>query len=106
MTQPFLCPHCGTLVPASAAACPECGSDAQTGWSAPASDLLGDDTLDLPTPALAQRRSPFIAGVAIVLIVSLLAPLVGLWGSLVLLVLGIVGVGIRSWQQTARIPDH
>ena len=30
----FICPNCGAEVPASAKACPECGSDEKTGWSA------------------------------------------------------------------------
>jgi hypothetical protein len=29
----FICPVCGAEVPAKAAACPECGSDENTGWS-------------------------------------------------------------------------
>jgi len=29
----FSCPICGAEVPAKAKACPECGSDEQTGWS-------------------------------------------------------------------------
>jgi hypothetical protein len=29
----FVCPHCGADVPMSAAACRECGSDNETGWS-------------------------------------------------------------------------
>lgn len=32
----FVCPHCGAQVPARSRACPECGSDEQTGWSAEA----------------------------------------------------------------------
>jgi hypothetical protein len=28
-----VCPHCGASIRATAAACPECGSDEQTGWS-------------------------------------------------------------------------
>ena len=27
------CPHCGADLPPNARACPECGSDEQTGWS-------------------------------------------------------------------------
>jgi hypothetical protein len=33
------CPHCGAAVPRGAAACPECGSDEETGW-------VDDETLD------------------------------------------------------------
>ena len=29
----FVCPHCGADVPMKAAACRECGSDNETGWS-------------------------------------------------------------------------
>jgi uncharacterized membrane protein YvbJ len=38
---PEICPNCGARVPSGAKACPECGSDEQTGWSeeASASDL-------------------------------------------------------------------
>ncbi len=42
----FLCPNCGGHVPGGATACPDCGSDDETGWSA---DTLYDD-LDLPDP--------------------------------------------------------
>jgi len=31
--SPAVCPNCGAEVPANAKACPECGSDEQTGWS-------------------------------------------------------------------------
>ena len=46
---PEICPHCGAVVPPTAKACPECGSDEQTGWSeeARASDLdLPDEDFD------------------------------------------------------------
>lgn len=33
MSRTFICPHCGVDVPYDAEACPECGSDEQTGWS-------------------------------------------------------------------------
>jgi len=33
MTPPETCPNCGGEVPRDAKACPECGSDEQTGWS-------------------------------------------------------------------------
>jgi hypothetical protein len=41
---PEICPNCGAEVPADAKACPECGSDEQTGWSEKATS----DRLDLP----------------------------------------------------------
>jgi hypothetical protein len=31
--SPEICPNCGAQVPRNAKACPECGSDDQTGWS-------------------------------------------------------------------------
>jgi hypothetical protein len=33
MSDFFSCPNCGAAVPVNAKACPECGSDAETGWS-------------------------------------------------------------------------
>lgn len=33
MSNYFVCPHCGTDVDVDAPACPECGSDDNTGWS-------------------------------------------------------------------------
>jgi hypothetical protein len=39
------CPHCEARVPRGVLACPECGSDATTGWSDEADDWAGD----LPT---------------------------------------------------------
>lgn len=41
---PEICPNCGAEVPPNAKACPECGSDEQTGWSE-AAETCG---LDLP----------------------------------------------------------
>ena len=41
---PELCPNCGAEVPPDAKACPECGSDEQTGWS----EEAHADGLDLP----------------------------------------------------------
>ncbi len=32
-SKPDICPNCGAEVPPNARACPECGSDEQTGWS-------------------------------------------------------------------------
>lgn len=64
---PEYCPQCGAAVPPNARACPDCGSDHQTGWSeeASAADLgLPDESFDYdrfvreefgPPPA---RRGP------------------------------------------------
>jgi rRNA maturation protein Nop10 len=41
---PDTCPNCGAEVPVGARACPECGSDEQTGWS----EQARYDALDLP----------------------------------------------------------
>lgn len=41
---PDTCPNCGADVPRHARACPECGSDDQTGWS----DRARADHLGLP----------------------------------------------------------
>lgn len=38
----FTCSHCGAKVAAPALACPECGSDAQTGWSEDAAAWAGE----------------------------------------------------------------
>jgi hypothetical protein len=38
----FDCPHCGARVPARALACPECGSDRQSGWSEDADAWAGE----------------------------------------------------------------
>lgn len=46
---PEICPNCGAEVPPGAKACPECGSDEETGWSdnATAGRLgLPDDEFD------------------------------------------------------------
>ena len=44
MRSPEICPNCGAEVPRNARACPECGSDENTGWSEDAKA----DGLDLP----------------------------------------------------------
>ena len=44
MRPPEICPNCGAEVPRNARACPECGSDENTGWS----EEARTDGLDLP----------------------------------------------------------
>jgi hypothetical protein len=60
MTDYFICPHCEAEVPSDALACPECGSDEQTGWSEntvyDGLDLY--DEADTPTgPSMTSRPS-------------------------------------------------
>ncbi|MCI0745153.1 MAG: zinc ribbon domain-containing protein [Verrucomicrobia subdivision 3 bacterium] len=46
---PEYCPNCGADVPPNALACPECGSDHETGWSDEATGQrigLPDDNFD------------------------------------------------------------
>lgn len=66
---PEYCPHCGAEVPPRARACPECGSDEQTGWSDHAhADRLGlpDESFDYEeftrrefAPEPLRRRGPY-----------------------------------------------
>ena len=42
--SPEICPNCGAEVPPNSKACPECGSDEETGWSEEAKT----EGLDLP----------------------------------------------------------
>ncbi|MDW7981074.1 MAG: hypothetical protein RMH97_10955 [Verrucomicrobiales bacterium] len=50
MSAPPVCPICGARVPVHARACPECGSDEHTGWSAaayePRPDGIPDEEFD------------------------------------------------------------
>ncbi|MBM3822753.1 MAG: zinc-ribbon domain-containing protein [Verrucomicrobia bacterium] len=41
---PDVCPQCGAMIPERARACPDCGSDENTGWS----DDAQADRLGLP----------------------------------------------------------
>jgi len=46
---PEICPNCGAGVPPNAKACPDCGSDEQTGWSEDAAAVklgLPDESFD------------------------------------------------------------
>lgn len=54
MPNYFVCPNCGEEVPEGALACPECGSDSNTGWS---EDTLYD-ALDLPETTESEGWPP------------------------------------------------
>ena len=52
---PFECPQCGAAVPAGRLACPECGSDARTGWQS--SEEIDYQSVELPE-AESESRPP------------------------------------------------
>jgi hypothetical protein len=58
--QEFDCPHCGATFPASRPACPECGSDADTGWSEDA--LTGYSATDIPDTFDEEAYLDVVAG--------------------------------------------
>lgn len=77
MDDYFVCPNCGAEVPLKALACPECGSDEDTGWS---EDTMYDG-LDLPeieTPETKPSTSLF-HNKYFMCIVAILAVLAFLW---------------------------
>jgi uncharacterized OB-fold protein len=76
MAEYFSCPICGADVPIKARACPECGSDEQTGWSEAAKYMhllpYTGDSEPAPSATPAWRRYVIFA-IAILLIVAFLA---------------------------------
>ncbi len=77
MSDYFICPNCGTEVPLKALACPECGSDENTGWS---EDTMYDK-LDLPEAETSNTRSTtsLFQNRYFLYIVAILALLAFLW---------------------------
>ncbi len=53
MSDYFICSNCGAEVPLKALACPECGSDENTGWS---EDTMYDE-LDLPEAEKSKTKT-------------------------------------------------
>lgn len=95
MNRYFTCPHCGAQVPLDALACPECGSDNETGWSEEADY---DDVLlyDDEPPADSAKPAPWPRYlIAIVAIITLSAYLTYslTWG-IYLIPLIVVAAGI------------
>ena len=76
MSKYFTCPNCHADVPLNALACPECGSDRETGWSEAAqyAHLLpdkGEGGIDASQSQARQKYS--MAAIALVVIVAFLA---------------------------------
>ena len=88
----FICPHCGTRVPAGATSCRECGSDDETGWSdsageweenVPSADYGSDDDFEYDefvadefpdqAPLSSRRRAMRIVVAIVILAFSLWA---------------------------------
>ena len=69
------CPHCGESFPAGRLACPECGSDARTGWQS--EEEVDYQSVDIPdfypesAPAPAPRRSRITVLVVVFLVLAL-----------------------------------
>jgi len=101
----FICPHCGAQVPSDALACPECGSDNETGWSEEAESddlLLYDDELPLESFKPAPWPRYLIAIVAIIALSAYLTYSLT-WG-LYLIPLVLVAAGILYY--VAQVLPH
>jgi hypothetical protein len=96
--QYFTCPHCGAQVPSDASACPECGSDSETGWSeAAAYDdlLLYDDEPPSDSPSHAAWPQYLLIIVAALVLLAYLAYALP-WG-IYLIPIALVTVGIVAY---------
>ncbi|NJK63905.1 MAG: hypothetical protein HC921_15570 [Synechococcaceae cyanobacterium SM2_3_1] len=92
MSDTFRCPNCGANVPVKAKACPECGSDEETGWSEAARYLhLLPDRGEAVEPSRRQWALKRItSGIAMTLVVILCFTQGILWGMLSLIVLVLI----------------
>jgi hypothetical protein len=92
MSNLFTCPICGTEVPIKARACPECGSDKETGWSEEAQyvHLLPDRGESELSSSRNQPLFKFtIAAVALLILFSYLISSGLSWGVSLLLIGGL-----------------
>ena len=105
VSRDFTCHHCGANVPSDALACPECGSDHETGWSeAAAYDdlLLYDNDPPADSPRHAAWPQYLIVIVAVMTLAAYLAYTLT-WGIyLIPVVLAAVGVVIYLTQVLPR----
>jgi hypothetical protein len=82
----FTCPHCGAAVPSDASACPECGSDEETGWSESAAyGFFYDDEPEASPPRSTTWTKPLMAVLAILVLSSFLVYNLA-WGMYLVLV--------------------
>jgi hypothetical protein len=106
MSDYFICPHCGAEVPARALACPECGSDEETGWSENAAfgDLFPyDDEMETTPPTSASWTKYLLPILAALTLSAFLA--YGLtWHILIPLVLLAAGTAYYLSQTGPQTP--
>ena len=80
MVQPTeTCPHCGATFRRGRLACPECGSDAETGWRS--SEDIDYESIELPEhdgPEAAAKPRFNVLGALVVLLVLALVVLFAL----------------------------
>jgi hypothetical protein len=108
MAGHFICPHCGADVPFDAAACPECGSDEETGWSQDAKygdlSLHGDEPYTAP-PASAPWPKYLVAALAALTLAAYLVVALP-WGiylvPLIVLAIGIAYYATQVYPTTRR----
>ena len=97
MADYFICPHCEAEVPAGASACPECGSDDQTGWSANADSygVLPADDEDVEThrPVSSRPWTRYVLAVLVILVL-LAYPMLRLRWGVYLIPVALLAVGI------------
>ncbi len=108
MSDYFICPHCEAKVPRGASACPECGSDENTGWSEEgdyAHLLPEDDEQTTNAPASvpwAKNLMPVIAAVVLLSFLFYTLP----WGIyLIPLVLLSGGIYYYITKVLPKMPD-
>ena len=105
MERYFACPHCGAKVQVDASACPECGSDNETGWSEAAAydDLLLYDN-EPPADSLRRAAWPqYLIVIVAALTLSAYLAYALTWGIyLIPVVLAAIGVVIYMTQVFPR----
>lgn len=65
----FVCPNCYAEVPWNAAACPECGSDEETGWAEDAEGAV----YHIEEPAADRRETPLWQKIVLIFLAYVLA---------------------------------
>ena len=109
MTDYFVCPHCGAQVDIDATACPECGSDDETGWSEASAydgiDLINDDPIDGSWAASygSKRRFRVAVIVILTLILSAFVAVTVPWG--IYLIPLIIGAAIAAYYLVEIAPN-